>query len=671
VGPLPAWTAPRKLSGQFAFHANDEILAIVSWPGASQVSADEGADEALAWGLAYGGDRDVALLLPRGLERPTLQRLPWVRVPVRVFTFAAEPPVDIDLAMIPARAEVLGEIAGWGARGKADLAQLGDVHTSWVQELIAWADANLELAGRHRQSYLAWHCAGRQVLKITPAGPAPTIEAGVRYSKRVHAPLTSEDLVRVQATVEAAIARRIRGEDTGHEEHRLQHAMQSAFNASGVLIGLSQLHREFPAWRPGQSPGYVDFVGATAERVPHLVETKLDNDVMLPLQALDYWICATADPTVLEQKLGPVDGTPVIDFIVGAHKTSKAVGPYTLRQLEALDGAVPWRFHVARDWNTELHIDSLPGRRVPGPPIGWKPAVPPRYAQRLQDHLIETQRTALASDGPFYRSPQGGVLLPARQAWDDLATRGRLHRYAHHARSSQVFALNLFAGLDDAARLRLAALAGIEDVALSDEIVFEFEDLTDRLGEATTASPHRTQVDVMLRCTLIDRSRTMLLIEVKLSELDFGHCSAYQAAANDRRDLCQNDGPFGNDPAFCFQLRNHDREQRRTYDRQLGVTPATHHGCSFRLGPSQPMRNVALGRAYITSNETNAIVHALVAPGANRTIWRRWVEAKAALVGIPGVRLVDLPAENLLVLHDGQRASELAHRYQLKLDNSR
>ncbi len=195
--------------------------------------------------------------------------------------------------------------------------------------------------------------------------------------------------------------------------------------------------------------------------------------------------------------------------------------------------------------------------------------------------------------------------------------------------------------------------------------MFEFEDLTDRLGEATAASPHRTQTDAVMPCTSADGVRTLLMIEVKLSELDFGHCSAYEAKGNNRRAICRTNGPFGNDPAGCFQLRNHDREQRRTYDLQLGSTPATGRGCAFRLGANQPMRNVALGRSLLVAGETDAIVHALVAPRANVAIWRRWAEAKPALAGIPAVRLTDIPAEDVIPLHGPDRAAGLRSRYQL------
>jgi hypothetical protein len=64
---------------------------------------------------------------------------------------------------------------------------------------------------------------------------------------------------------------------------------------------------------------------------------------------------------------------------------------------------------------------------------------------------------------------------------------------------------------------------------------FEWSDPDDALGERTFASPHATQVDVILDCMTADGKTTALLIEVKLSEHDFSGCSAWLAPANDRR----------------------------------------------------------------------------------------------------------------------------------------
>lgn len=67
------------------------------------------------------------------------------------------------------------------------------------------------------------------------------------------------------------------------------------------------------------------------------------------------------------------------------------------------------------------------------------------------------------------------------------------------SRSSQAFALNLFAPLDEKGRRGVAASLGV-DAAEVAEPLFEWSDPEDRLGERTKASPHATQVDVRLDC---------------------------------------------------------------------------------------------------------------------------------------------------------------------------
>jgi hypothetical protein len=213
--------------------------------------------------------------------------------------------------------------------------------------------------------------------------------------------------------------------------------------------------------------------------------------------------------------------------------------------------------------------------------------------------------------------------------------------------------------------VKVAEAAGIGAAEVS-EPRFEWSDPEDQLGERTHASPHATQVDVILDCITKQGNRTALLIEVKLTEHDFNGCSAWLASTNDRLDVCDTTGPFGNDPSACFQLRNHGREHRRRYDTALGplsVSALTDGGgCWFRFGGNQPMRNVALARALVNKGEVHEAVVALCAPQAHRAIWRQWAEAKLHLAGT-GIALADLPAEVVVSAH--RPGGELTQRYLL------
>ena len=99
----------------------------------------------------------------------------------------------------------------------------------------------------------------------------------------------------------------------------------------------------------------------------------------------------------------------------------------------------------------------------------------------------------------------------------------------------------------------------------ADPPTFEYSDPLDELRESASPHGHRTQVDVLLTGQSTE-GPVALLVEVKLAETDFGWCSAATSAKNDRTDICARSGPFGREPAGCFQLRNFNAAARRRYD---------------------------------------------------------------------------------------------------------
>ncbi len=330
--------------------------------------------------------------------------------------------------------------------------------------------------------------------------------------------------------------------------------------------------------------GYIDLLGVAKDRI-HVVETKIGADPMLVLQGLDYWVWTTAHLPTLVPYLNdtyqaelPVAPEVVVDYVVG-EKDGVLVSPYTAAQLEALDGSVPWRMHRIDGWTTPQGAVTSLGRRVVP---GAARVAAPVYPVRLQRHLV-AHPTAPLGSGPFFATPGGGIVAEAHHVYADLQTRHGLHRYVDHVRSSQAFAINLFGGLTEGELVAVWALLGVA-VAEVDAPTFEYVDPDDALGELQPSRPHQTQVDVLLRARADDGARRVALIEVKLSETGFGSCSAFDAAANDRRDVCHHPGAWGSDTTGCFQLRNHNGPHRRRYDQHLDAawinTSTT--GCPFR-----------------------------------------------------------------------------------------
>ncbi|MDT9591605.1 hypothetical protein RDV89_00905 [Nocardioides zeae] len=269
----------------------------------------------------------------------------------------------------------------------------------------------------------------------------------------------------------------------------------------------------------------------------------------------------------------------------------------------------------------------------------------------------------------YFNDDASAVLPGAQNALAELRARGSTHRYVRHVRSSQAFALNLFAPLNHIARSELLELLGLGMVSHPDAVAFEWEDELDRLAEASPCSPHRTQVDVLIRGTTNDGRRVGALIEVKLGEHDFGACSAYDSNTNPDRTPCRTPGLFGDAPDKCFQLNNHGRG-RRTYDRYLGDVPistpstrATDGGCVVRQGRSQPMRNLALAHMLVSEGELDAAVFALCAPEKHPTIWRRFEEFQTVFGDTSRVRTARLPAE-VVAAHHPDVGTALRRRYE-------
>ncbi len=185
-----------------------------------------------------------------------------------------------------------------------------------------------------------------------------------------------------------------------------------------------------------------------------------------------------------------------LDLVLGAKK-GRAVDGYFAGQLEVLAGDVPWRVVLCEDPTADrLELHALARRRLPEGPLVAPDVQPPRWAHRVQRELGATVR--LMHDGP------AAALLPAAQAaYDDLDARGLLHRFVLHPRSSEAFALALFALLDEAGVSAVLASIGLP-VQTARPIAFEWSDPIDRLQEATPGRPHQTQVDVVLQRTRAD-----------------------------------------------------------------------------------------------------------------------------------------------------------------------
>ncbi len=621
----------------------------------------------LGFVLGVMGDVTSDLVLPAGKEGPTLRRLRFLTYPIRVWTHMNG---AIEEAIVPTRPEVLSFYDDPLVLHDHDIGDSAD----WITGLIEWADAELDQA--HRPSYLSWHYQGRKVLQVQRSGSVLRVVAGTQYKDSANRGLPQPVSVRVdtdlsrlqEERLKVAIGRAIVDRESRFDEANAEHRFQSGLAAAHQRLGYSLMRREVPAKRTGR--GFVDFLATTTANLI-VVETKRGPDAQLALQGLDYWLWATAHAEDLATALHASPKNPVqIDFVVDG-SVRPVVSPYTAAQVEALDGSIPWRFRAV-DWeaNDDPTVVDLDLRQPPGPgapePFDAPRRRPPRYKWAIARHLEEHAPGPLVRR-VFLRDPVDGVVPAARHVWDGLKERGLLHKYASHLRSSQTFAVNLFAPLDEDGATKLLR-RWFDDAHAAEPPILEWSDPLDRLGETSGAFDHQTQVDVLLRGTGTGGRSVAALIEVKFTEDNYGSCVAYESAPEPHRTVCRQPGPFGGDPAACWSMTNKGTGGRRTYDKLIGgEVPFDGAGCWYRTGGYQPMRNVAQAQALLQSGEVEATVFVVCAP-RSRTDLRIGLRRFSST--LHGLTIDWLDAEDVLALHNHPAVDQLALRYQLRLDTA-
>lgn len=222
-GPTARFQPGKALSTLMGFFADaDRLLIVVP---ASRKARE--AELALAYGLAWSGDRDLWLALPEHSLDATMDRLPWIDTPVRVFSHGESRPVEV----LPRRKiDVLAHYREDHLKTMEH--DLGE-RAEWVAPLLAWAASAPRISSTARPGYLGWQCDGIGVLSLRSTKEGVRIRAGVQYTKPtedqpapfdqvITGPISAVDAHRViQAASRACVARLARNDKT-YPEHRLQ-----------------------------------------------------------------------------------------------------------------------------------------------------------------------------------------------------------------------------------------------------------------------------------------------------------------------------------------------------------------------------------------------------------------------------------------------------------------
>ena len=220
----------------------------------------------------------------------------------------------------------------------------------------------------------------------------------------------------------------------------------------------------------------------------------------------------------------------------------------------------------------------------------------------------------------------------------------RLHQYAAHLRSSQVFAFNLFLPFRQGNQERLSdrVSEAIGTHFSIDEVGFEWVPPGALLGEIRGESPvgnePATAIDVVLWGHLPEERRAAVLLEVKLSEGDFTHCAGRTSPGNDKKDVCASAARFFEDPSNCYlrrPLRQHrDRRYWEILAASQGSVRAAFPGaeteaeCPFAYSMQQPMRNLAIARG-LEQDQGSGVAQAwfgLCAHEKNESVSEHWEE---------------------------------------------
>ncbi|GAA2163080.1 hypothetical protein [Pedococcus bigeumensis] len=369
-------------------------------------------DEVLAYGLAWQHNRDLLLVVPDNMVVESISRIGWLETEVRVFQFDGVGGTVPQPVRSPGRFAILEPLAELPERiPKKGVLKAG--HDSWLDSIHT---QEIGLVGHDRGGYLSWHHEGLQVLQASETKGGLRIRAGVQYQTPqpgrevfdktfTDAPTLGEIEV-INAKVALAI------EDGGSLTSQMrEHKLQATLKGQPEVLGLTDLWREFPAWRglitssvsPAGRPGFIDFLGVDAAGVLHVVETKIGHDPKVVLQALDYAIWVRANDAAIRSQLKaaghiiptppghpPAGGTPApIHLVLGAGESGTAFNGYLAGQIEALAGDCRVSVYLTGEPTADkLSLTKVPARDLWEPNVMVsKPVVGPRWPGELTSKL--------------------------------------------------------------------------------------------------------------------------------------------------------------------------------------------------------------------------------------------------------------------------------------------
>lgn len=271
-----------------------------------------------------------------------------------------------------------------------------------------------------------------------------------------------------------------------------------------------------------------------------------------------------------------------------------------------------------------------------GPPSTWTDRIHATLREFARVHRLPVDERGYILTSPA--SWRLNLWEPLRAA-PGLPAEADLHQWVHHLRSSQAFAVNLFAPL----QLGMPWARTIWNDVLPDVrgVTFEYPVEGDPLEERQDGGAHRTRIDARIDCGHDEA----VLIEVKLTEREFGGCSASRDEENPHLATCTTPNlKLGDIDAACYLTQ----ERKRPYFRRMlapdsivdpnAVEAISSDGCALRHGAYQLLRNLLMAQ-HVRDTEAKRVRFLVVSPNATLN---PFLHARSGLYGEETVqRLLD------------------------------
>ena len=209
------------------------------------------------------------------------------------------------------------------------------------------------------------------------------------------------------------------------------------------------------------------------------------------------------------------------------------------------------------------------------------------------------------------------------------AIEGAEHIWARALNSSQCFAVNLFMPAAERPDLAKKLLESVVGTLPSDiDVGLEFEHTPPQTSKWLGERGHQTQVDVFFTAKNKENILGHLLVEVKLTESEFGSCRGFETGKNrdnPHPEKCRNGAAVIDDPeSQCWLVEAEGRKYWdiiQTGDKAFDFSALEKDDpCPFGIGLYQLLRNHALSQSLLAHTQAEWSYFAVCAHPQNEQV---------------------------------------------------